>query len=93
MITENTTMFYRADGGIVCSWDGKPYSVTKESNPENWETITAYLAEHPEALVPEPQPPEPSVGELSKMKSVQDEAKELDLDMKWIREQRKKAKG
>jgi hypothetical protein len=59
-------MHYRADGGIVCVWDGKPYSVTEKSNPDNWQVIQAYLAAHPEALIPEPVPPEPTQEELDR---------------------------
>lgn len=42
---------------------GKPYPV-KEGDPLVAEVI-AYLAEHPEALVPEPVPPPPSAEEIA----------------------------
>jgi hypothetical protein len=56
----------------------------------NIEMVKSYLAEHPEALVPEPMPPEPSVQEKAAMKAISDEAAEVDLDMTWLRQQRLK---
>jgi hypothetical protein len=53
--------------------------------------VEAYLAEHPEALIDEPKPPEPSAAEKKAHKDIDDESKELELDRQWIREQRKKA--
>jgi hypothetical protein len=52
--------------------------------------VEAYLAEHPEALVPEPKPPEPTAEQKAARKAMDDEAKEKELDLKYIRELRKK---
>jgi hypothetical protein len=75
---------YVVDNYHVCSKDVDPYGKYDIAEVE------AYLAEHPEALVPEPKPPEPSVQEKAAMKALSDEASEVALDMAWLRQQRLK---
>ena len=48
----------------VCVPPYQGYQVTKELDPELFAEVTAYLAEHPEALVCEPVPEPPSVEQL-----------------------------
>jgi hypothetical protein len=76
---------YVVDGYHVCPKEIDP--IGKYDIAE----VSAYLAEHPEALIPEPKPPEPSAEEKKARKDIDDEAKELELDKQWIRDQRKKA--
>jgi len=52
----------RPDGTFVIQHNGMPYHVI-ESDPLFAE-VEAYLLDHPEALIPEPVPPEPTQEEL-----------------------------
>jgi hypothetical protein len=57
--------------------------------------IETYLAslsseERTKILVPEPKPPELTVEQKAARKAIEDEAKEKELDLKYIRELRKK---
>jgi hypothetical protein len=87
-------MYSRAfDGAIICTWDDKPYAVTEESNPENWATVQSYLAEHPEALIPEPISPPPSPEELARRERSRIIAALEAIDRKAIRPLRAIAAG
>ena len=57
-------IWYRKDGGLVGTFNKRPYSVTKDSNPETWAMAQTYIKENPsvlissketEALEPEPK--------------------------------------
>ena len=41
------------------------YSVTLAANSDRYREIEAYLAKHPDALIPEPSPPKPTEAELA----------------------------
>lgn len=58
-------------------------------NDEDFAEIKAHLLKHPEARVTEPGLTE---AQKAARKAQEDEAKELALDMAWIRAERKKAK-
>jgi hypothetical protein len=73
--------------GFIIAEDGYEKSIPEED--PRFDEISAYLAEHPEALVPEPVPPEPSMEMKAMAKAASDEADEIALDMAWVREQRK----
>jgi hypothetical protein len=94
MITKiNEPIYRQSDGNYIIRINGAGYGVCDNNLKEKYtiEMVEAYLAEHPEALVPEPLPPKPGAEEKKTRKDAEDEAKELELDRKWIREQRKKA--
>lgn len=58
-----------------------------KDSPEGQE-VTAYLAEHPEALVPEPLPPPPSDAELEAKAEAQRQALFAEYDVKALQYQR-----
>lgn len=55
--------------------------------------VESYLAEHPEALVPEPVPPEPSAEELAARRIQELKSKLYDIDVKTARPARLVALG
>ena len=64
MITkENEPIYARPDGTYVIQLNGCGYHCTDSSGIKKDE-VAAYLAEHPEALVPEPAPPAPTPEQL-----------------------------
>jgi len=83
-------ILYRTDGSYVIQLNWHPYQATKDYCPDIFSEVEAYLVVHPEALIPEPLPPEPSAEHKKAMKDIEDEAKEWELDKAWIRAQRKK---
>ena len=70
--------------------DGIWYAIVPDTSDEIKNEVASYLAEHPEALVPEPEPPEPIAEQKAMVKAAKDEAKEWELDKAWLRAQRKK---
>lgn len=89
MITEGTAILTRDDGTYVLPGFGH---VTKDYCPKIFAEVEEYRARNPGAFSPEPKPPEPTAEEKAARKAQEDEAKELALDMAWIRAERKKAK-
>lgn len=91
----NEPIYKRTDGTYeIASLSGRYHVCPKSIDPLGQYDISeveSYLTDHPDALIDEPKPPKPSAEEKAKRKAAEDEAKEAELDRKWIREQRKKA--
>ena len=67
MIDKNKPVYERADGTkVVTLENGYPYHVI-EGDQINDE-LRAYLAKHPEALVPEPVPPPPTPEQIAEQR-------------------------
>jgi len=58
----NEPIVLRKDGSYAITLNNLPYGV--ELNSELHTEVEAYLKDHPEALVDEPKPPEPTEAEL-----------------------------
>lgn len=65
--------------------NGNWCNINMQEYPEAWAEVTAYLASHPEALVPEPVPPPPSAEELKARRVAEIKAEILALDAATIR--------
>jgi hypothetical protein len=94
MITKTNEPIYKTRFGYNIKHNGMDYGVG-DNNPREQYTIDmveSYLAEHPEALIDEPNPPEPTPEEIAAREAWEDEAREHELDLQWIRAQRKKEK-
>jgi len=76
----------RKDGSYQFGSGGSSYGLSVD-DPFNAE-VQAYLAEHPEALVPEPVPPEPTAEELKAQRIAEIKAELAALDVKSIRPMR-----
>ena len=48
------------DKALVIWENGRTKAITETDYPYDWAKVSAYLAEHPEALIPEPVPPPPT---------------------------------
>jgi hypothetical protein len=84
VIDKTKPILERPDGTkVVTLENGYPYHVI-EGDPINDE-LDAYLAKHPEALIPEPQPPKPSAEELAAREAAQAQAEINELERKAIR--------
>ncbi len=85
-------VYRRPDGGYSIMADdpayhaipGCPYAVKDDDEPL-LEMVEAYLAEHPEALVPEPVPPEPTAEEREAQRVAGIRSSLAELDAKAIR--------
>ena len=94
MITkDNEPIVLMIDGGYQVQHGPNRYCVRESDIHGVYKVseIVAYLAEHNLKAIPEPKPPELSAEEKVARKALDDEAKEAELDRKWVREQRKKA--
>lgn len=95
---ENEPIYSQPDGNYTIHVPGVGKYGVCDNNPKEKYTkimVETYLSKHPEALIDEPKPPEPSAEEKAARKVLDDEAKAAALDKKWldawVREQRKKA--
>jgi len=69
MITkDNEPIYKQPDGNYTIIINGNTYGVCDNNPKEPYtkEMVEAYLADHPDALIPEPVPPEPTQEELDK---------------------------
>ena len=59
----------RKDGSFVVEKNGNPYHVPNSGVwAEEWKKIAAYVNEHPEEVMEEPAPPEPTIEEIKAAK-------------------------
>lgn len=84
------TIYHRLDGTMWYMDGALPRGV---GDGPDYEHIRVYLAEHPEALVPEPAPPEPSPEELAAASRSRALADLAELDARAIRPLRAIAAG
>jgi hypothetical protein len=69
MITkDNEPIYQRADGSYVLKYGNGEYGVNVGDNNclYPYTEVQAYLLDHPEAMIPEPKPPEPTQEELDR---------------------------
>jgi hypothetical protein len=91
MIDYMKPVFRRSDDTYVITYRGYPYHVLT-SDPL-YKVVESYLAEHPEALAPEPKPPEPTEEEKAAAQRTVVLAELAALDAKSIRPLRALASG
>lgn len=91
MIDYTAPIYSRPDGTYVATVNGYPYHII-DGDPLKDE-VESYLAKHPEALIPEPVPPEPSAEELERIRVAGIQAQLDALDRKAIRPLRAIAAG
>jgi hypothetical protein len=80
--------YYELNDGIVPVWKGN-----EASNSEKFAEVEAYLAEHPEALIDEPKPPEPTAEQIAQRERTRITAALDAIDRKAIRPLRAIAAG
>ena len=94
MITkENEPIEILEDGGYVVQYLGYRYVVrnTDELGAFKIQDILEYVDKNPETLIKEKKDFDLSEEEKQRRKDIEKECVELELDMAWLREQRKKA--
>jgi hypothetical protein len=96
MITKDNEPIYRSnDGDYTIHVNGQTYGVCNNNPAEKYtiDMVEAYLAEHPEALVPEPVPEPPTPEELAARRRVEIMAELAAIDASAIRPMRAKLAG
>jgi hypothetical protein len=89
MIDYKKGVILLASGWYQVVRDGLPVAFDPAVHPKEVAEIKAYLAEHPEALIPEPQPPEPTPEEIAAAEEARIEAEETEKDRAFYRAFRK----
>ena len=84
----NVEYIYKRDNCFVVFGVGYPAGYLVYQDDERYTEIEAYLAEHPEALVPEPLPPPPSDAELEAKAEATRQALFSEYDKKVLQYQR-----
>ena len=91
MIDYTQPIYSRHDGTYVATVNGYPYHIIEGDLLKA--EVESYLAEHPEALVPEPAPPEPTAEQIEAARVAGIRAKLDELDRKAVRPLRAIAAG
>ena len=84
----NIAYFYQRENEYVCFIEGMGIGIIVKTNEPEYAEIQAYIAEHPEAILPEPVPPPPSDMELEAKANAQRQKLFAEHDKKVLQYQR-----
>lgn len=87
-------LYTQKNGNIVVDMEnGTQCSINEAEYPDAWKEVQAYLADHPEAVQPEPLPPTPTDAQLEAAAESQRQARFAEYDTAIMRLKRAERLG